>query len=78
MDVMGEIQTILSRKLNLKLEEMNPQSGLSTLRGWDSLNHLSIIDEIERHYQISFTGRELVLLNTIEKLNSAVKARLNK
>jgi len=49
---------------------LSSDSSPETTLGWDSLGHLQLILAVEKHYQISFTAREMM---SIERLNDVIR-----
>lgn len=45
--------------------------------GWDSLAHLSLLHEIELHFEIKFTMAEIQGLKNIGELIKAIDKRVN-
>ena len=46
--------------------------------GWDSLNHILFIIEIEKEYSIKFTAGEVVSNKTINQICNSIISKLNK
>jgi len=42
---------------------------------WDSLGHVTLIMEFERHYGVSFSTEEVLLLTSVEVLKRALAER---
>lgn len=47
------------------------------VKGWDSLNHMVIITDIEKHFVVKFKLRELNKLNNIGNLIELVQVKLS-
>lgn len=53
-----EFLDIVSTVLNISPVELKEDSTVETIPEWDSLNHWSVIGELEDHYGIEFTMDE--------------------
>lgn len=50
----------------------------SDVDGWDSLNHLQLMSEIEDEFEITFTMGEVQSFSNVGELADAVVAHVNK
>lgn len=44
---------------------------------WDSLNHIVLVVEIEKHFGIKFTANEILSFKNVGEMNEAIKKKLN-
>jgi len=54
-----KVREILSRELEVDISGINEGSSQESLSVWDSLNHLKIISELEKEFDLKFTIREI-------------------
>ena len=47
---------------------LNETTTTKEVDGWDSLSHFQIIDAIEKHFNIKFTSKELLLWKNIGEM----------
>lgn len=73
MNIQKKIVEIVSNVIGCNINELNDLSGLLTQYNWDSLNHISIISEIELAFGISIPDELIVELNNIQKLTKYVE-----
>lgn len=53
-----QIQTIFRQVLNQPELKLQPDTPATAVDGWDSLNHLVLMNEIEQHFQVQFRMEE--------------------
>jgi len=56
--------------------EMQENLTADSVDGWDSLNHMIIVTEIEKEFKINFKLRELNKLNNISSLIDLIESKL--
>ena len=45
------------------------------VEGWDSLNHVHVVVELEKHFGIRFDANEIRTFDSIQKICDAIAAR---
>lgn len=68
-DVRENVKAILISVLELDNLEIQEDMTAADVAGWDSLNHMVIISEIEKGFNVRFKLREL---NKLENLNALI------
>tara|TARA_B100000795_G_C22806499_1_gene445246 strand:+ start:1885 stop:2130 length:246 start_codon:yes stop_codon:yes gene_type:complete len=58
--------------------ELTKDSSANDIDGWDSLNHMSLIGEIERDFNIEFEFFELMDFKNVGDLIKAISIKINK
>ncbi len=48
----------------------------SDIQGWDSLAHINIIEEIEKHFNIHIAVGEIVVLKTIGDMVKLIQSKI--
>ncbi len=48
----------------------------SEIKGWDSLSHINIIEEIEKHFNIHLTIGEIVVLKTVDDMVKLIQSKI--
>jgi acyl carrier protein len=66
--IIEEIRGILISILQHDNFEMKDELSASDVDGWDSLSHMIIINEIEKHFKVRFKLKELNKLNNMGNL----------
>lgn len=66
------LQTVLQRDNNISEDTL-----LKEIEGWDSLEHMTIISQIETEFDIEFGLGDIVLVKTVKDLVEAIDKRVN-
>jgi acyl carrier protein len=77
LEIRNELNTLFQKVFRIKDLEINPDWSASNIDGWDSLNHMKLIAEIEAHFQLAFSYREVKGLTTISDLIQLVLKHKN-
>jgi len=56
---MDELKKLLATVLNIDYEKVDDSLSRETTEEWDSFNHLMLMSEIEKEFQISFSLQEI-------------------
>jgi len=75
-DVLIQIQDIFKLVLKKVDVALTEHSTFGDVAGWDSLNHMIIMSEIEKHFKIKFNFREVLKLKNIGDVCNAVLAKI--
>jgi acyl carrier protein len=75
VDRLKEIQRIIADKLGITPESVRLESKASDLQGWDSVNHIMIITDIEDTFDFKFGLEEIGEMNSVQKLLQAVESK---
>ena len=71
-EITKSIVEIASDILDRRLIDVSLVTEIDTIDGWDSLAHINIVTELERHYDIRFSLADLQTITTILDLNSLI------
>ena len=74
--VLEEVSQIMHKVFNLKDLNVTRESSAENIRGWDSLNHVSLIIAIEAFYKIKFKASEIAQLKNVGELVDLVESRV--
>lgn len=72
-DIWEEIQIIVKNVLNTQELQLTQEMSSENIPEWDSLNHVLIINEIEKKFQIKFSLDDMLSLNTLGELTDMVR-----
>ena len=56
---------IISRVMNISIEEISDSSGPDSIPNWDSFNMFVLLDEIEKEFDIKFSLEETLEIKTV-------------
>lgn len=59
---------VVASILKVPIEALELESGMGNFRGWDSLEHVSIIGALEAEYKISIPDDELEKLSSMKDI----------
>ena len=77
-----EIYTALNDVFRQVLEddslELTPETTADDVDGWDSMNHIFIVVELEKRFGVKFQAAEMEELKNVGELASLVKQKVAK
>ena len=76
LDVFEEIKSIMVRLFQCADSEITEGASASDIDQWDSLEHVSLILEIEKEFNIKFALGELQNLKNVKGLVDLVESKL--
>ena len=68
-----KIKNIICDILNIKKSALTENSGIETIKQWDSLKHMQIITAIEEEYKIQCSEEDLIKSNNLKKIINSIK-----
>ena len=78
----AEIYEVLTNVFRQVLEddtlELTPETTAGDVDGWDSMNHIFIVVELEKRFGIKFQAAEMEELKNISELVMLIKQKLVK
>ena len=69
---MSEIDKIISKHIHVPIERLNDGISYEKESGWDSVNHLKMVAELEKTFKIEFDIDEITELDTVGKIRALV------
>jgi acyl carrier protein len=76
MDVVTEVQKIISANLGVPLASVQPESKAVDFSNWDSIQHLLLVMEIEERFGFKFALEEIAGLDSVGNIMMAVQKRV--
>jgi acyl carrier protein len=73
------LETIIQTAANtfkIDSKDISELSSSSTLSGWDSLNNLIFITELEELFQIQFATSEIMTMTSIRSIHAMVAKKI--
>jgi len=77
-DITPEIKKIFSKSLRLPINKITNKLSYVKSDKWDSLNHMSIVAQIEKKYKIHLKMKDIIAMETFEKSIKIVKKNIRK
>ena len=75
MSIHDEVIAIVSRVIKVPASELDAESGLGTVQGWDSLNHTSLVLALEDAFDIGFDFDELDRIVTVAAITHSLETK---
>ena len=76
-DVMEKVTEIAREIFDDEELELNDETIAADVDGWDSLTHLSLLNEIENEFEIRFEMKEVQGLNNVGELVDVILERIS-
>ena len=70
-----KIIRVLSKVLNLPEKEIREKIENDNLIFWDSITHLNLIFSLEDEFGLSFTEKDLIVMEDFDKILSRIKEK---
>lgn len=67
-DVLAQVESIFRCVLKNESIILTDETTADDVEGWDSLTHVVLISEIEKHFGIKFSIREMLSWRTVGKM----------
>ncbi len=70
-----EISVIIRNLLRDDAVEIDPETRFDDLIGWDSMDLVSVVVEVECHFDVQFELPEIARLSTIDDLSQMIASK---
>lgn len=77
-EIMDALTGVFRKVLDNPEITLTPDTTADDIEGWDSLNHVLIVVEVERRFGIKFQAAEMEELKNVGELAELIEARLAK
>ena len=77
-DIESDLFKIFAKVFGLMDNSINMGTSQENLENWDSLNHILLIVEIEKKFDIKFKVGEISELNSVKKIFERILYYINK
>lgn len=75
-EISQQVKLILERILKTEKPALSDDSSPTNIDGWDSLVQVELIAEVEEHFDISFSLKDLPQLNSVRSIAELVEQKL--
>lgn len=75
-EIMTRVQEIFRTVLQNESVVLTDETTAEDVPGWDSLTHVVIISEIEKHFGVRFSIREMLSWKTVGKMVDCVAKKI--
>lgn len=74
-EALEKVQEIVRDILDSEKVVLSFETRTDTVEGWDSLNHVQIISEVQDYFGFKFSAQEMISWNNVGELCAAIVAR---
>ena len=75
-EITSQVQTIFRTVLKSESVVLTDETTADDVPGWDSLTHVVLISEIEKHFGIRFSIREMLSWKTVGKMIDCIQKKV--
>ena len=68
-----EIYILISNILNIPIDKISLNTGIDNQSDWDSLNHILIMNELEKVFEISLSPNDVINMINVESILNNLK-----
>jgi len=72
---MTELKKLFARVLDINEQDVTEETSRENTEKWDSFNHLLLINELEKEFNIRFTMEEVEKIKTFKDIKKIVTNR---
>ncbi len=65
-EILEQLNVLFANVFNAKSLSLSPDDSSRSIDAWDSVNHMTLIVEVQKHYQVKFSLRETMALETVQ------------
>lgn len=76
-EILLQVQSLFRRVLSQPALEIMPSSSSKTVKNWDSLNHILLVVEIEKHFKIRFNTAELARFKDVGEMCERISVMID-
>jgi acyl carrier protein len=73
LDMDERIYELMSKLLGVSKGDLNMDSSMETLSGWDSLKHMEIIASIEEAWEITLLPDDIISMISVAKIKEVLE-----
>ena len=77
-DVLAELNTIFQEMVDDPSVILERKTTAADVDEWDSLNHITFVISIEKHFKVKFTRSEIASWANVGDMCDAIYSRINK
>ena len=75
--LLAKLETIFIRVFKKENLKITPATSAENINNWDSLNHVLLLNEIEKEFNIQFELEELLNFKTVEDILKSIASKNN-
>lgn len=67
------VEQVIGRVFKVDSDELDDSSSRDTIKGWDSMAHLTLILELETEYKVSIAIADAMEMVSVEKIKQLLR-----
>ena len=67
------VEELVGKAFKISSQELSDASSRDTIEQWDSMGHLTLITELEEHFQVSISIADAMEMTNIRKIKEVLK-----
>lgn len=71
------IEQLIATTLNIPIEQVRPDSDMTTLQNWDSLGHINLVLALEANYGVVVDEDAVIELTSVSAIREFVERAKN-
>lgn len=75
-EILAEVQAVFGRVLARPALVLSPATTAGDVPEWDSFNHIALIAEVEQHFGVKFSLRDVMRFRNVGDLCALIQAKL--
>ena len=68
-----EIYSLIANILNISIDKISLNTGIDNQSDWDSLNHILIMNKLEKVFGISLSPNDVINMINVESISNNLK-----
>lgn len=76
MEIQKKVFEIVAKVCETEVTNISLETTIGDFPGWDSMGHLTILQQVEEELEISFDPEEMMDLEDVNDIVNAVKGKL--
>ena len=76
-NIISEVKKIFAKSLKIPIKEINNNLSYVRSEKWDSVNHMNLILELERRFNIILDENDVIKIKDYKSCHKLIKNKLN-
>ena len=74
-NIQSELQFVFRKIFENNSIVISGQTTANDIRGWDSLTHMTLINDIEQHFKVEFSFNEVSSFNCVDDMIKCIEKK---
>jgi acyl carrier protein len=76
MNIQEDVINLIAKLLEVNPEKISEDTAIGDIPSWDSLRHVAIIIELEKHFNIIFAPEIIMDMEDVSDIVAAIEERI--